>query len=131
MAAIEEIEQRLKEYPHLKYRISDNSITIDAPSGDGFSVSLLEGNSEWIIGFDGWHEHFDTKDEALNYFAFGLSGKCRLEITLRGSFPYRWTVQSRTNNGWQTDSTTGLLVYPFWRRKHVEYRQNDVASEHD
>ncbi len=128
MTAIEEIKERLKKYPELKYNVSGSTITIDAPSPDGFSVSLIKGTSEWIVHFDGWHEHFDSKDAALNCFAFGLSDECRLEITLRGKFPYGWTLQSKTDNGWESDSTTGLIFFPFWRRKRVEYRRNNVLK---
>ncbi len=128
VTAIEEIKERLKKYPELKYNVSGSTITIAAPSPDGFSVSLIEGTSEWIVHFDGWHEHFDSKDAALNCFAFGLSDECRLEITLRGKFSYRWTVQSKTDNGWESDSTTGLIFFPFWRRKRVEFRRNNVLK---
>ena len=114
VTAIEEIKERLTKYPDLNYKISGSTITIEALSPDGFSVSLIEGTSEWIVHFDGWHEYFDTKDAAQNCLAFGLSDECRLEITLRGTFPYRWTVQSKTENGWESDGTTGLIFFPFW-----------------
>jgi len=128
VTTIEKIKERLSSYPAPKYIISGSTITIEAPSPDGFSVSLIEGTTEWIVHFDGWHEHFDTEDEALNCFMFGLSNECRLQITLRGTFPYRWTVQKGIENEWDPDSTTGLIFFPFWRRKRVEYRQNDVLN---
>lgn len=128
MTAIEEIEQRLARYPHLTCTVRDNAIKVDAPSPEGFDLVFVENSGEWIVFYDGWHEHFDNKEEALNCFAFGLSRNCRLEVTLRGSYPYRWRVQSRDGGAWQTDSTTTLLFFPFWRRRRVEYRQNDVLA---
>ena len=76
------------------------------------------------MGFDGWHEHFDTEEEALNCFEFGLSGNCRLKVVYRGSFAHRWTLESKTDSGWREDSTTGLLVFPFWRRRRAVYLTN-------
>lgn len=129
MTAIEEIQQRLAKYPHLTYTVRDNAIKVDAPSPEGFDLIFVENSGEWIVFFDGWHEHFESRDEALDCFAFGLSSECRLEVTLRGSFPYRWRVQSRTADGWETENTTTLLCFPFWRRRRVEYRRNDVLPD--
>ncbi len=110
VTAIEEIKERLKKYPELKYNVSGSTITIDAPSPDGFSVSLIEGTSEWIVHFDGWHEHFDSKDAALNCFAFGLSDECRLEITLRGKFSYVGrTVEDRQRMGIRQHNRANFL----------------------
>lgn len=101
MSTIEKIKKRLANYPDLKYKISGDTVTIDAPSPEGFSVALVEGTTEWIVHFDGWHERFDTEDEALNCFTFGLCEGCRLEITLRGAFPYQWTVQYKPGRAGQ------------------------------
>jgi len=126
MSAIEEIVGRLKNYPDLRYKISGSTIAIEPPSQDGFSLSLIEAGSEWVVQFDGWHEHFDSETDALNCFAFGLTDECRLQITFRGSMPCKWTVQSKSDSGWVSDSTTGLLLFPFWLSKRIEYRQNNV-----
>jgi hypothetical protein len=128
MSAIERIIERLQRHPDLVYRVTGRTVTVDPPTAEGFAVSLTEGTDEWVVGFDGWHEHFTSEDEALNCFAFGLSDRCRLRVHRRGSFPYRWTVEERTDDGWREDSTTGLLFFPFWRRSRVEYRQNAVIS---
>jgi hypothetical protein len=110
MSAIERVTERLQRRPGV--------------ASGGFAVSLTEGTDEWVVRFDGWHEHFTSEDEALNCFAFGLSDRCRLRVLYRGSFPYRWTVEERTEHGWRDDSTTGLMLFPFWRRSRTEYRQN-------
>ena len=128
MGAVQRIVERLQRHPELVYHVAGRTVTVKAPTGDGFSVSLTEGVGEWVVAFDGWHEQFASEDEALNCFAFGLSDQCRLQVHYRGSFPYRWTVEERTENGWRQDSTTGLLLFPFWRRPRVEYRQNAVIS---
>lgn len=128
MGAVERIKEKLRRYPQLTYHVTGNTITVEPPNVNGFSVSLTEGAGEWIVGFDGWHEDFTSEDEALNCFAFGLSDRCRLRVHYRGSFPYRWTVEERTEEGWRENGTTGLLFFPFWQRARIEYRQNTVIS---
>ena len=127
MSAIQRIKDRLQLRPEWSYRVTGQTITVDPPSTHGFAVSLTEGASEWVVSFDGWHEHFASEDEAVNCFAFGLSDQCRLRVDYRGSFPHRWTVETRAGDGWLEDSTTGMLLFPFWRRRRVEYRQNVIA----
>lgn len=128
VTTIEKIAERLATYPGLKYAIAGRTITVDAPTPNGFALALSEDSNEWTVEFDGWHGHFESEDEALDYFAFGLSNQCRLRIARRGTFAYQWTVQRKTNSGWQDDYVTGLFLFPFWRRRHIEYRQNDVLG---
>jgi hypothetical protein len=117
MSAIERIRERLAGHPHLSYQVEGQTITVDPATSDGFSVWLTEGGDELVVGFEGWHEHFTSEDEALNCFAFGLSGGCRLRIDYRGDFPYRWTVEARAGTGWRADSTTGVFLRPVLARK--------------
>lgn len=128
MTTIEKVLQKLQKYPRLSHRVSGDSITIDAPSPNGFSVFLESKDGTFTVGFDGWHEHFDSESDALNCFAFGLIGKCRLKVCRRGKSEYRWTLEYPSSQGWEEDSTTGLLFYPFWRRPEVIYRQNPVID---
>jgi len=60
----------------------------------------------------------------VNCFVFGPSDLRCLRVHYRGSFPYRWAVEEQTADGWRENSTTGLLLFPFWRWPLVEYRQN-------
>jgi hypothetical protein len=127
MGAIERTEERLQLHADLHYEVVARTITVQPSTANGFAVALTEGSGEWIVAFDGWHEHFEFEDEALRCFGFGLSDLCRLRIDYRGAAPYRWTLQAKTDGIWREDSTTGLLWFPFWRRWRVEYRQNDVV----
>lgn len=126
MSAINDIKKRLERYPDVHYELGENIITIPASSPNGFSVSMFEGDSMWVVSFEGWHEHFGDAQQALNCFAFGLSADCRLKVALRGTFAYRWTVQSRSEDRWVDDAETVLMLFPFWRKKRIEYRQNNV-----
>ena len=38
-----------------------------------------------VVGFDGWHEHFLSVEDALSCFAFGFSELCRLKVLYSGS----------------------------------------------
>ncbi|MBI3861659.1 MAG: hypothetical protein HY290_07165 [Planctomycetia bacterium] len=128
MTTIEKVLVRMTHYPQLSHRATDDSITVDAASPTGFTVLLHAKNGKFTVGFDGWHEHFDSESDALDCFAMGLAGKCRLKVCRRGTIEYRWTLEYPSIDGWLEDSTTGLLFFPFWRRCEVIYRQNPVIN---
>jgi hypothetical protein len=80
-------------------------------AADGFTVTLhVGGEGGYTVFFDGWHEDFDNQEEALNCFAFGLSDECRLKECRRGSFAYKWTVESNEHGQWTEDSDGSALV---------------------
>lgn len=128
MNLIDDIKTRLSKYPHARYESDASSITVFPHSPDGFAVTLVvnDGNV-YTISFQGWHEDFEGEEEALNVFAFGLSYECRLKEYRRGNFAYKWTVEYLDDEGqWQEESTTGLLLFPFWKRSTVRYLQNNL-----
>jgi hypothetical protein len=132
MNVIEEIKAKLQKYPHTKFETDSNSISVPPTSEDGFTVGLSVNQDSYTISFNGWHEDFQDKEEALNCFAFGLSSECRLKEYRRGDFAYRWTVESKENGEWAEDGTTGLFLFPFWMKKEVRYLQNNlIAKEND
>lgn len=128
MNAIEQIRQRLSRYPDVRYTVDTAGITIHAPGPEGFDVSLATSPGGYTVAFDGWHEEFTSEADALDCVAFGLSVACRLRVEYRGGTPCRWTVEALEGGQWRPDSTTGLLLTPFWRRRRVAYRQNRLLS---
>lgn len=128
MNVIEEIKAKLQKYPQAQYESDDDSISVFPISDDGFTVSLVVSQDSYTLSFNGWHEDFQNKEEALNCFAFGLSSDCRLKEYRRGRFAYRWTVESKEDGCWVEDSTTGLFLFPFWMRKEIAYLQNDLTT---
>jgi hypothetical protein len=126
-SAIEAIREKLQRYPQLRADETGTSITVRQQQSEGFPVRLDEQRGGYTVSFAGWHEEFDSESEALNCFAFGLSESCRLRVLSRGSFDYHWTVQHFRDGAWHDDSDTGLLVFPFWLRRHERYLQNHVA----
>lgn len=127
MSIVERIVDQLRSrHPHVAYRVSGQEISVEAQSPDGFAVTVSEAAGEWVVSFDGWHDHFAPEDEAFNCFGFGLSDQCRLKISYRGDYAYRWTVQVRSGEQWVNERTSCLLFVPFWRKHRVEYRQNTI-----
>jgi len=126
--AIEQIEERLRKYPHVRYEVDASSISVQPTSNDGFTVYLKFIQSHYTVFFNGWHEDFEKEDEALECFAFGLSDECRLKEYRRGNFAYRWAVESKQDGNWVSDSETGLFFFPFWKPKEVCYLQNNLIA---
>jgi hypothetical protein len=129
MSTIERIKNKLKKYPQLIFRVEGNKISVEPLSSTGFTVWLIENDPGFTVGFDGWHEEFDSQDEAINCFGFGLSVECRLKVVMRGNMQCSWTVQSKSGDEWIDDSTTGLFLIPFWKKKKVEYLFNPIIGK--
>jgi len=119
-----EILNRLEKYSGHEVEYDSESVSVTCANDDHFAVSIYQFGDEFQVNFDGWHEHFEELSTALDCFAFGLSDRCRLKVILRGKMECAWTVQSQEETGWSDDTTTGLLVFPFWRSKRVELRKN-------
>jgi hypothetical protein len=86
MDAIEQIKERLRKYPDVRYEVGASSISVLPTSNDGFTVGLDISQSRYTVSFNGWQEDFQEEEEALDCFAFGLSEECRLKECRRGSF---------------------------------------------
>ena len=126
MSVLDRVRDSLRtKHAELRYTEANGTIIVHAPTPNGFDVSISE---DLIVGYDGWHEHFDSPDKALECFAFGFSDQCRLKVTYRGKFAYKWTLESLVDGQWVEDSTTGLLFFPFWRSPRVQFRQNGLPK---
>lgn len=130
MSVIDKIKAKLENYPQVRYEADSNNIHVFPTTNEGFTVWLnIDDRGVYTVNFDGWHEHFDNEEEALNCFAFGLSNKCRLKVQLRGNFPHKWTVEYKQGEGWVEDSTHALLVSPFWKPERIVYLTNDLIHD--
>jgi hypothetical protein len=56
MKPLEEIAERMKKHPHVKYEIVGNVATIFPTSENGFEVSLSEHSSSYTVSFDNWQD---------------------------------------------------------------------------
>lgn len=128
MSAIDKLLGKLAKYPAAKVTRKDRSITIEPQDDVGFRVELVAEQGHCTVFFDGWHEEFESEEEALDCVGFGLSPACRLAVTYRGPFPYKWSPQHRVDGEWRTESVTGLFLVPFWWRRRVVYKQNHLVD---
>jgi hypothetical protein len=128
MSLISEIKDKLKKHPSLSYSESENSITIHTPiKKTGFDISLYIDTGEYTaftVAFGNWHGQFDTEEEAGEFVAFGLSSECRMRELTRGNSPYKWVIESLQNGKWVLEQETGLLFFPFWKKKAEKIYQN-------
>ena len=111
--ALAELRRRLTERPEIEFTEAAGQITIEPSNEFGFAASLEVRQGSHTVSFDGWHEHFESGEEALDCLAFGLSPACRLKIAFRGASACSWTVQSMHAGEWVDDSTVGRLLVPF------------------
>ena len=125
MNAIELIKEKLQKYSQIQFEENENSISILPLSDKGFTVTLIVGIGNFTVHFNGWHENFESEEEALNCFAFGLSSECRLKEFRRGSEPYKWTLEYKEGENWIEDSTVGQFISAFWKKEIIYYLQND------
>jgi hypothetical protein len=128
MELIEDIKTRLQKYPAAKYECGANYIRVLPNSEKGFTVDLVASRNDFTVHYNGWHEDFDDEEAALNCFTFGLSTQCRLKEFRRWKVAFQWTAQYWDGAAWVEDSTTGLLLYPFWGGLEIRYLQNDLIS---
>ena len=112
----------------MRYESTSSSITVFPDSDDGFEVGLVVHGSEYLVSFDAWHVEPASEEEAMNLFALGLSDQCRLKEYRRGAFAYKWTMEYLADGEWTEDETTGLLVFPFWRKATTRYLQNRTLT---
>ncbi len=127
---IEEIKEKLKKYPELKYQTSENYLTIEPKEESNFEVSFaIDGPTSFTVSFEGWHETFESKEEAINCFAMGLGDKSRLAVSTKGTFPYKWQLETFSEGQWVEDSEVGLFIFPFWRKTTKLLKQNKYLNK--
>jgi hypothetical protein len=64
MNAIEKIKERLSAYADVRYTAGPGRITVHPRDGNGFTVGLRITTTALTVNFDGWHEEFETEEEA-------------------------------------------------------------------
>lgn len=124
MDPIADIRNQLTEEQASRAELKRDSLKIPAAAPGGFDVEIYRTRDDCVVCFDGWHEHFTNQAEAVKCFLFGLNGKCRLKTVQYGKRAYKWTLETKTDDGWQADATTGLVFVPFWLKKTVSYKCN-------
>lgn len=108
----------------LAFEVHDDTIIVPAVGPRGFDVTFAETATGYVVGYDGWQEHFGDEHRALHCFSFGLSDRCRLKVFKREGGVYRWTVEYLADGQWLEGATVGKLEFPLWQERDIEYRQN-------
>lgn len=130
MDLIKELTDKIEQnFPDARYESDQSSLTVFPADEDGFTVSLVSDSDHYTVFFNGWHEDFESAEETTTIFGLGLSNECRLREYRRGDFAYKWTVEFLEDGQWEEQSTTGLLLFPFWRRSQVRYLQNKLLGQ--
>jgi hypothetical protein len=122
------LEEKLRRYPALDVERGDGFIRACPQAEDGFRVELRVNGQAIAVFMEGWHEDFEHADEALECFALGLSDRVRLRVVSRGKLDCAWTLETLREGAWVPDSTTGLLLFPFWIRSAERYLQNRLVK---
>jgi hypothetical protein len=120
------IKEKLRKYPEAGFQIDDDEIQVLPTDAEGFTVSMEAHESEFTVGFNGWHEEFTDEETAMDCFALGLSEDCRLKEWSRGGTIFKWTMEYILDGKWVEDSTTGLLITPFWKKAEIRILQNKL-----
>ena len=125
---ITEIKERISKYDGVEVEFGEKYASVKPTHPNSFNVRIDVTDQHFIISYNGWHEEFENYEEALENFAFGLSDQCRIKVTMRGDFEYKWEVQSAEKDLWMFESETGLLMFPFWRKKKIKFLQNNLIK---
>jgi hypothetical protein len=128
MNVISKVKERLQKYPEIRFQEDENSISVLPTLDNGFTVTLIIGYDDIKVFYNGWHEDFEDEEVALNCFALGLSGRCRLIEFRRENEPYKWTLEYLEKGNWIEDSTISLFNFSFWQNETTHYLQNDLIK---
>lgn len=107
---------------------NEDSITVKPDGEKSFPVTLIKKDNKYFVYFKGWHEEFNTEEEALDVFAFGLSEDCRLKVVTIKDVEYKWILEYKENGKWNKDSETNIGMFPFWLKKQIKFYQNNVIK---
>jgi hypothetical protein len=118
--------ERLKRHPELIYREIPGGVRIEPPGPGGFAVEVRGGGGEWTVflGDAGFHETFDSGEEALNFVAWCYSGEARVREVWRGGSPAKAALEACQDGTWRCVSETGFIFVPFWRRRREVVLEN-------
>lgn len=128
MSTFQQIKAVLDEAA-ISYVEEPDTLAVVSGSDAGFDVRVVAAGDEQVVGYGHlWHEHFDSAAEARQCFLFGLTDRCRLESVFYGRMECRATVQHLVEGEWVKCSRTGVLFVPFWRRRSVRLRFNEILA---
>jgi hypothetical protein len=131
MSLVQELEVRVRDLPNVRYTLGRDSITIVPEDRGGFTISVREsagpGRRRYRVEFNRWHAAFETRSDALDCVAAGLSGDYRLRVMQRGGRPFRWTLEGYEDGLWRVASTVTRPLHRFWGAREILYLKNRLT----
>ncbi len=130
MSICEYLENLLTNEFSIANQRKENSISVSPQNQSGFEVALREDEDEITVSYEGWHEHFNDADSAINCFLFGLTNRYRLCVKSWGAKPWKWTLEYLDEDSWiQWGGSMHYLSFPrFWRSRETVYLQNNALG---
>lgn len=93
------LEDVMKKHPDLIVACMDNRITIPAPVGYGFSMSIATDLGRCRVLFGEWSDDFASVKEAVSLIEDALSGDVRLRVDIFDAHDTRWFLERRLPDG--------------------------------
>jgi hypothetical protein len=118
--------EKLKKRPELSHTEIPGGVRIEPMGPVGFAVELHGEEDGWTVylGEGGFHESFETGEEALDFIAWCYSERPRLREVWRGPSLARAILEVHENGQWRCSAETVFFFVPIWRRRREEIRQN-------
>jgi len=91
------IKQKLEHFSEVRFEEGEKILKVFLKDEKGFSVTIdqiIEADPYNITVSYGeaWHNHYADEQEAIRWFFFGLSDKCRLKLYYCGDVIYKGVV---------------------------------------
>lgn len=118
--------EKLNRHPELVHYKFLGGVRIEPCGSNGFAVELFGDDEKWTVhcGTGGFHETFNSAEEALNFVAWCYSGTARLREMWRGNSPEKSVLEGCDDGEWRQVSVTGFFFVPFWRKRREIILQN-------
>jgi len=131
MRFLEAVRGFLSEHPDIPFLEEAEQITVRPTGETGFEVSITDYVSGGRVHYNLWHEEFEDPKNALKCFRLGLSERCRIIETRFGRDACKVKAEWFDEGKWHDLGTTGLMLFPFWKRKTVVTLQNHFLRDYD
>lgn len=107
---------------------TETSLTVIQTGEKRFPVTFHCLESGFKVQIKGLHKLFLAEEDALDYFASSLSDDCRLKVVMVGDTEYKWYLEVKEGKEWITENYSEIALFPFWKKKSVEYYQNNLIN---
>jgi len=102
------LRAKLSRHPGVRYRATDDEVTLDPARPDGFEVRVVREDRHIRVFYAGWSDTFESATEAMDCFDFAFSDRCRLRVASRGGVDYAWRLEYYLDDAWHSDSSVQL-----------------------